>query len=64
MRHKHKDRFDTIYLYNRWMRCKYSRSGDWTIFGIHVWWSGPLAYTYKFCLFGLEAHIWFKRVYL
>lgn len=54
-------KFEKFHFYNRWKN-KYP-SDDWTIFGVSKWWFGAESYSYKICLFGLELHIWYKRIF-
>ena len=56
---RHTTSLNHIVFYNRW-RERYPND-DWTIIGISKWWSSPESYCYKFCFFGIEVRIWFKR---
>jgi len=55
--------FDEIVLKNRWRQKKHHRNGTWTIVGIHKHWFGPHEFEYRLCFFGIECHLWFKKVY-
>lgn len=54
-------KFERLFVKNRFKEKKSRKDGDRVIFGVQKWWSSPDEYCYKFCFFGLEIHVWFKR---
>jgi hypothetical protein len=58
---QYKVTIDEITLYSRWKYRKYARPCDFLIIGIMKYWIGWDIYYYRFCLFGVELRVWFKR---
>lgn len=61
---KYRVNFDRLRLTNRWKTPRYSRLSNWTIIGISERWSDPENFCFKFCFFGLDLNVWFRREFL
>ena len=64
MSQKEKIEFDRVSVINRWRMKKYSRNGDWVVFGLSKWWASFENYCWKISLFGVDVQIWFKRRFI
>lgn len=60
-KNKYKYSFDELRFKNRWKEPIYSRSGTWTIIGIHQHWFSFDQYDIRLCFFGFEIIVWMKR---
>jgi len=62
MKGRYNHYIERIYLENRWRKKKLHRNGDWTIFGLSIYWFGISDYEYRVGFFGITLRIFMVRI--